>query len=156
MKDSEEVQRLVRLKRYETPGEEYFSSFADEFKDRQRSEMLSRSSRSLLAERVTVWFDGLHGAKWLVPAGAAAAAIGVGIFVSSDKVESEGSPQSALVGHVTAVNEVSENDPAQLAEENIHIKLPKPDQRVPNLKSSFPGNGFGLLPASSRGNLREL
>jgi hypothetical protein len=32
--------RLIRLKRYETPGEVYFENFMDEFRERQRSEAL--------------------------------------------------------------------------------------------------------------------
>lgn len=51
MKDSEDVQRLIRLKRYETPGDEYFESFLEQFKERQRSEMLHRSARGLLLEQ---------------------------------------------------------------------------------------------------------
>ena len=56
MKDSEDAQRLIRLKRYESPGDEYFRNFLESFKDRQRAELLRRSSRSILAERVAMWF----------------------------------------------------------------------------------------------------
>ncbi len=81
MNDSEDVQRLIRLKRYETPGEAYYQSFMEDFKERQRAELLRGSARGLLLERIGMWFDELGGAKRLVPAGAmAATAIGLGLY----------------------------------------------------------------------------
>ena len=44
IKDSNETDKLLRLKKYETPGEDYFAEFAENFKERQRSELLKQSS----------------------------------------------------------------------------------------------------------------
>lgn len=118
MKDFEDVQRLVRLKQYETPGEEYFEQFAEDFKDRQRAELLQRSSRSLLAERVTTWWDEWNtGAKWLVPTGAAAAAVGVGIYLTTNTTSENSVPQSLVGGQ-----ELPEFPEAP--DQVIHLELP--------------------------------
>ncbi len=142
MKDSDEVQQLLRLKRYETPGEEYFDSFLNDFKDRQRSELLSRSARSILTERVTVWFDELGSAKWLVPAGAAAAAIGVGVFVNTRQPADNNMPQG-IAGRDLLPSE--ETQPVQPPAETFDISLPPKDSRVPSFNEEMIGHG--ALPA---------
>src|SRR6056300_861445 len=96
MKDSDDVQRLIRLKRYETPGEEYFQQFAENFKERQRAEMLQQSSRALLAERFSLWFEEMGSVKWLVPTGAAAA-VGAGLFFAIPGASENEVPTSAIV-----------------------------------------------------------
>jgi hypothetical protein len=73
--DSTELQNLLRLKRYETPSDEYFDDFLDEFHRRQREDVLKRSARSLLMERMSVWFKELGMAKWAYGAGVAYAAL---------------------------------------------------------------------------------
>lgn len=68
----EDVQRLLRLKRYEQPGDDYFERFLDEFSQRQRAELLRRSSRQVLMDRLsTVWWENGLG-RWTAAAAAAA------------------------------------------------------------------------------------
>ncbi len=70
-----ELQDLIKLKRYEQPEEGYFDSFLSEFQERQRSEMLKTSARGLLVERVKAWFDFSSGTnKMVIGAGVACAA----------------------------------------------------------------------------------
>jgi len=149
MKDEEEVQKLIALKRYETPGEAYYEQFAENFKDRQRSEMLRHSSRALLAERVSVWFNEMNGAKWLAPAGAVAAAVAVGVFVLGPEENENATPMALLAEQEVEAASIGGN-------EDFQIDLPKPDQRVPELKSEVTGGANTILPASVRGNLLEL
>src|SRR5690606_31478091 len=47
----DQTPKLLRLKRYESPPEGYFTSFLEEFHRRQREDVLKRSSRSLFLER---------------------------------------------------------------------------------------------------------
>ena len=143
MKDSDEVRQLLRLKRYETPGEEYFDSFLNDFKNRQRSELLSRSARSILTERVTVWFDELGSAKWLVPAGAVAAAISVGVFVNTRRPADNNMPQGLARGGVPSSEEAQTVLPPT---ETFDISLPPRDGRVPSSHEDRIGHS-GLLPA---------
>jgi hypothetical protein len=151
MNDSEEVQRLIRLKRYETPGEAYFQSFAEDFKERQRAELLRGSARGLLFERIGMWFDECGGARRLVPVGAmAATALGLGLyFVVPQREQAASSTITASTGAAHAA------EPA-VAADTITLKLPKPAVRVPDLAGTPPRNGAGVLPAGARSGLREL
>ncbi len=73
--DQTEVQNLIALKRYEGPSDEYFDEFLEEFHQRQRADLLKRSARSLLMERLSVWFKELGMAKWAYGAGVAYATL---------------------------------------------------------------------------------
>lgn len=149
MKDHEDVQRLIRLKKYETPGEEYFQNFSESFKERQRSEMLRRSSTEIFVERVQVWFEETHSAKWLVPAGAAAA-IAAGMLVNLPVEENASAP-------------IAENDPTPFElnlmmqdpsnTEVIQLQLPR-SQAIPGLSANSRSEADGLVPTGAK--LREL
>ncbi|MEM7012939.1 MAG: hypothetical protein AAF585_15795 [Verrucomicrobiota bacterium] len=79
----ESVRKLIALKRYETPGEEYFERFFEEFKDRQRAEIMKTPAHRLMMERFNLWLDGWHGHRWIsAAAGAGVAAIVALVFVS--------------------------------------------------------------------------
>ena len=152
MKGSDDVRKLLRLKRYESPGEDYFDSFLEDFKDRQRSEPLGRSPWSILAERLTVWFNELGRARWLVPAGAAAAIVGVGVFVAT-WVPPE---TRADLPAVATTAEMPSNDEVS---EKFEITVPRLDTDEPSYRPEVqsPNKGInktpsGLLPA----NYREL
>lgn len=144
MKDSEDVQRLIRLKRYETPGEEYFQQFAEDFKERQRAEMLQQSSRAILAERVSLWIEEMGSAKWLVPTGAAAA-VGAGLFFAVPGAGKSNSPASAVAESLE--NAVELPSFPESTSETIQLKIPR--AKAPALEGS-------VLPASAYGPLREL
>jgi hypothetical protein len=64
MSDFEDIQRLLRLKRYERPSEDFVEDFVSQFQHRQRQELLRHSARGLLWERVTTYFEGLFEPKW--------------------------------------------------------------------------------------------
>jgi hypothetical protein len=168
----EEVQRLIRLKRFESPGEEYYQSFAERFKERQRSELLRRSARSILLERLAMWFEEGGGLPRLVPAGAiAAAAVGFGtywllpggapvaespILASADGAAASlpGTAQSAPLS-ARALDEISLD-----SAEAFELSLPRvetgPDPVRPSALDGGSGFGFSFLPVGSKGGLREL
>ncbi len=73
-KEQSDLQKLLRLKSYEQPENEYFEDFFREFQSRQRSELLKRSSISLFCERFIMWIKELNIAK-LATAGALAYAL---------------------------------------------------------------------------------
>lgn len=75
MMNDKQLQKLIRLKRYEQPEEGYFDDFLQEFQLRQRSEMLKTSARGLFWERVKTGFAELGAMRWAVGAGAAYAAV---------------------------------------------------------------------------------
>lgn len=75
MNEFENIQRLLRLKRYETPGDDFVEDFVTQFRERQRSELLRQSARGLLWERVNTFFSDLVSPKWATAAATAAFAI---------------------------------------------------------------------------------
>ncbi len=77
----EQIQKIVSLKRYETPRDGYFEDFLLEFQQRQRSELLHKSSTTLFFERVATWFRELGSIKWVAGAGAAYAAIMLAVLI---------------------------------------------------------------------------
>ena len=71
MNNTDQIQKVISLKRYETPPDGYFEDFLKEFQQRQRQELLKKSSLSLLSERVGTWFRELGSIKWVAGAGVA-------------------------------------------------------------------------------------
>lgn len=153
MSDPEDVQRLIRLKRFETPGEGYTQTFLENFKDRQRSEMLRASSRELLLERVSMWWSE-SGAPRYVPVGAfAACALGVGIYWISAEKEGATALPSANVAAVSEASPVAPDDPGKV-EEVIRLKLPQTTAKAPALNPrSTPDN---MMTVGAKGRYREL
>mgnify|MGYP001278453102 FL=1 len=47
MEEFEKLQKLIRLKKYETPGEEFVDEFVARFRERQRQEMLKQPALAL-------------------------------------------------------------------------------------------------------------
>lgn len=158
MKDSEDVQRLIRLKRYETPGEDYFVQFREELKERQRAEMLMNSSRSLAMERIGMWLKELNEPRWVLPAGAtatAAAAVAAGMFALMPEQEENTSAVAGFAQQPGVSPEAPANTyyPANY-EESFEIQLPKPDPRAPGLSNEAFAGTSGLFPVSAQ--YREL
>jgi len=77
-----EIQRLIRLKRHESPGEAFTEEFLKNFHQRQREEMLSKSSMELLFERITTRFDAWLSPKWAFAGAIAAVTLVAGILYS--------------------------------------------------------------------------
>jgi len=76
--DENQLQALLRLKRYENPPPAYFDGLLDRVHRRQREEMLSRPAWQIALERVRAFFAPLQ-MGWR-HAGVTAAALIVGIF----------------------------------------------------------------------------
>ncbi len=155
MKDSEDAQRLIRLKRYESPGDEYFRNFLESFKDRQRAELLRRSSRSILAERVAMWFTETNGSKWAVPVGAAATLAGLGLYfaISGNGEVPLLAPVSAGSSEESSLAKAEASNPAESV---ITLQLPKAGRRIPSFEEGQSPESNVFLPAGAQGNFREL
>lgn len=75
MDEFEKIQKLIRLKQYESPGEEFVDDFIASFRERQRAEMLKQSALSLFWEQVKMHFSEAPGQKWALAAAAIAVLI---------------------------------------------------------------------------------
>jgi hypothetical protein len=71
MNDDSNLQRLLQLKRYETPGDGFADDFLREFHQRQRAEWVKRSSWSLLWERFEMGWAQWVNPRWTPYAAAA-------------------------------------------------------------------------------------
>ncbi|MEM6915492.1 MAG: hypothetical protein AAF491_02905, partial [Verrucomicrobiota bacterium] len=125
--------------------------FSEQFRDRQRAELLQSSARSILAERVTVWLDEMSPGRWAVPATAAAclsllAVTGYAVFKSPS--------DSAGASLVETVPTSPSTLPAfdQSPQETFEMSLPKPSDRVPG-EALSQGDRFFTVRA---GGFREL
>lgn len=72
MSEFEDIQRLIRLKRFEQPEEGFTEQFLQKFQQRQRAELLQQSSLQLFWERTSTWWNNLLMPKWSMAATAAA------------------------------------------------------------------------------------
>ncbi|HEY1053100.1 MAG TPA: hypothetical protein VGE39_25190 [Prosthecobacter sp.] len=88
MSDFENIQKLIRLKRFETPGEGFTEEFLKEFHQRQRAEMLKQSSIDLLRERVQTWWTHLTVPKWSLATAMAAVCAGSYFLLGGTTTES--------------------------------------------------------------------
>lgn len=152
MKNSDDVSKLIGLKRYETPGEEYFTRFAADFKERQRSEMLRQSSFSLLKERAQTWYHQTSSGTWMIPAGAAAAAVAIGVFAVAPREEEADLPVRGLADLQQEVD-VSLPPFPESEDEVIELRIPTRDEISPLPASQSPP---GLLNTGGNGPLIEL
>lgn len=111
---SNDIEKLIRLKRYEKPSDGYFEDFLTEFQDRQRSELLRRSARSLFFERVGTYFSGFSQRQWIYAGSAAYAAVTIGFFLIAGLNDGEETEALALAGiHSLAGADVPDAAPEQ-------------------------------------------
>ncbi|MBU6300403.1 MAG: hypothetical protein KGS60_02525 [Verrucomicrobia bacterium] len=75
--------RLIRLKRYETPGEGYFEGFLEELRERQRSEALRLSVVTLAKDRLLTWWRSFSLVGRMATAAGLATVVGVCCFLTA-------------------------------------------------------------------------
>jgi len=68
------------MRRESVPADEYFDEFLSDFHRRQRQDLMKRSARSLLLERMGVWLREMEGLKWIYCAATAYVLVMVGLF----------------------------------------------------------------------------
>ena len=171
MSEFEDIQRLIRLKRFEKPEEDFTEKFLEQFHQRQRAEMLQKSSLALFMERVGTWWENLLVPKWGM-AMAAAAVCAVSVWAISRPAETK--PAAAVTTAAPATPEkpfVAKMDLSNLPPERLAEKS-KPQQgtlqqdklmKVPGTPSSLPAtNADGkasagkATPAVQSGTERKL
>jgi len=96
MSESNHVPKLLRLKRYEKPPEDYFDDFLIEFQRRQRADLLKRPMWEMAWERANIWLDGFRVPAMAYAAIVVAAAGVTGVIVTNDRNPST-QPQFAAV-----------------------------------------------------------
>jgi len=79
-KEFQKLQELLEEHGKGVPADDYFERFLADFHRRQRQDLMKRSARSLLLERMGVWLREMGGSKWSYGAGAAYVLVIVGLF----------------------------------------------------------------------------
>lgn len=82
MDNEDSITKLLRLKRYEQPPEEYFQNFLAEFQARQRSEVIHRPLLQIAWDRFSSMFV-MPPVPRMVMASSFAAALFAAVFVLS-------------------------------------------------------------------------
>ncbi|MDI1311396.1 hypothetical protein [Prosthecobacter sp.] len=95
MNEFEDIQRLIRLKRFEQPEEGFTENFLLQFHQRQRAEMLQQSSLELFRERLVTWWNHLLVPKWGMVA-AAASVCAMSLLLLSPPAEKPGTALTAV------------------------------------------------------------
>ena len=95
MNDFKKTRRLIRLKRYEQPQRGYHDDFLNEFRERQRAELLRRSSMQLFLERLATFTSDMGKSRWLI--GGALAYGLVALIMMADQAEESAAEQAKEV-----------------------------------------------------------
>jgi hypothetical protein len=114
-----DIQKLIRLKRYEQPPEDYFDDFLLEFQRRQRAEMLQRPLWQIAWERANLWLEGFR-----VPALAYASILVAALGVTGVIMNSQTTQGPAAVASVSAPNIAPAAPTAPVANVSSSAKLP--------------------------------
>lgn len=128
--DFSDVQKLLRLKRYETPGPDYIDNFLKDFHQRQRSELIKTPLWRIAADRVQAFFSGFQVPK-LAYAGAFAA-VALSVVGAVSQLQSNNSAPQTLADAKSPVAKTDERLVA-LSTEAPRIQLPMEEQFEPAL-----------------------
>lgn len=146
MSENEKIQNLLRLKRYENPGEEHVDQVLEEFRarrEREKAEQPNRVQKFPMQEQAILpfgsWFDKLASwygdlghIRWAVPVGTAAAAAVA--FTSLNN-------RDGMVQDIpaTVINHPEEEP------QNLQLIIPK---SVPELSPKAKAQSGHILPAN--------
>lgn len=91
MSELSDIQKLIRLKRYEQPPEDYFDDFLIDFQRRQRAEMLQRPLWQIAWERANLWLESFR-----VPAIAYASILVAAVSVTGVMLKNQGAAPGSV------------------------------------------------------------
>ena len=111
MDNEDSITKLLRLKRYEQPSEEYFQNFLAEFQTRQRSEVIHRPLLQIAWDRFSSIFA-MPPVPKLVMATSFAAAVFAAVFVMN--WADDDTPSNLTLASSGAVQLGSKARPAQV------------------------------------------
>jgi len=156
MSEFEDIQRLIRLKRFEKPEEGFTENFLQQFHQRQRAEMLKQSSVELFWERATTLWENLLVPKWSLVA-AAVAVCAMSLWVLSPPAAKPAAavtvtpvvPEKAFVPKMDLSDlpmaRMAKNDTAALTESLLSKQVevrPVLQGKVPPTPSALPASGL--------------
>lgn len=123
--DNDTVSKLLRLKRYEQPPEDYFENFLVEFQLRQRAEVIHRPFYRIAWDRLCSLLEPAGVPKLAMAGSFAVAVIACGSVLTWSDSEVEGFAPSAAPG--LAQNEAAtpkQSSQASGSAQEVHYVLP--------------------------------
>ena len=126
MPDETEIQKLLRLKRYEKPSEQYFQTFLHDFHRRQRAELLRQPAWKIAIDRAAALFSE-HSLGRYAYAGATAAVLLFAGIASVNILNNNNSTPALVASNSTPAANVAGNNSLSL----------NPGVALPNLNASF-------------------
>ncbi len=133
-----EFQKLLRLKRYEKPADDFTETFLADLKDRQRKDLMHQSTLRIAAERAAASVTGSFVQRRSVLIGAGFACLGL---IASWAILTP------------------KNDPSIAGETSLDRQLAdlrKEEAATPSEVKPSWANNSGFVHASMRGEYREL
>jgi hypothetical protein len=103
---NQDLHKLLRLKRYEMPSSDYFERFIDDFHRRQRSELISRPTLSILFERFMNAFPEFHVPR-MAYASVAVAAVALSALILFNQRGDDSAPASFALNSSPTVTTLS-------------------------------------------------
>jgi len=159
MSEFEDIQRLIRLKRYEQPEEGFTEKFLEQFHQRQRAEMLQKSSLALFMERAGTWWENLLMPKWGMAMAAVAVCAASAWMLSrpagntAPAVTAAPAPAAASEKPFVPKMDLSDLPPERLAEKSKPQQQPLQQDKlmkVPGKPSSLPASNEQGTPTAGK------
>jgi hypothetical protein len=119
MSDNIDIQKLLRLKRYEKPEPEYFDNFLREFQRRQRSELLKRSLWQIVCDRTNAFLGHFSLTQYAYGVASAAVLVVAGLMSANIISDQPGASKYA---------EAATHDQAGISTVPGTALVPPPDQ----------------------------
>jgi hypothetical protein len=117
----DEITRLLRLKRFEQPQPEYFEKFLEEFKDRQRAQLLRDPAWRIAWDRLVAFFGEQMPAR--LGYGLASTAVLAAAAIASFNIL-ENRPVEFVEYHPAIQQQAPAQEPASLALNSPQVQLP--------------------------------
>lgn len=134
--DFDEISKLLRLKRFEQPPPAYFEDFLQEFKHRQRSQLLREPAWRIAWDRVTAFFGEHTPAR--IGYGLASTAVLIVAGITSFNIL-----QSRPIPEMAAIARAPHGTAQQAAYLSLNTQAPMPglptlDSRMAQMAAGFP------------------
>lgn len=140
----DELGKLIHLKSYERPPDGFYERFLEDLHDRQRLEIMQRSSLSLFLDRVETWFWSVGSRKRVYLTGMAYAAVMIGLFFRAGEGAYPIGDGAETISPVTIVYDIGNSFDEAYGK-----------SRVPLLDDEKPSNE-SIIPAGIKSFLREF